>query len=1462
MDETLKHYNPNPTLTTNPISKLFFWWLNPLFKIGYQRRLEVDDMYNVCEQDSSDNLGDRLEKEWNKELRKKQSGGKPSLLKCLIRMFGVEYALLGLILFIEEGTKIAQPLLLGQLIRYFTPGSTVSSTDAYMYAMGVSLCAIILAIFHHPYFFGVQRIGMQLRVACCSLLYRKALRLNNTALGQTTTGQIVNLMSNDVNRFDTAAIFLHYLWVGPAQAIPVLIILWNELGPSAMAGFGVLLLLVPVQSWMGKLFSKFRHKTAVHTDERVKVMNEIISGMRVIKMYCWEKPFGQLVEKIRGTEVKQLLQRSYIEALFEGFFFTCAKVIILFTLITYALVGGAMTAKKVFLTVVLIQTIRLPMTLFVPLAFRFSLEALVTFRRLKKFLLLDELKKESHLERADSVEPGDCYISINNITGKWDPESEQTTLKDINANVQRGKLLAVIGPVGAGKSSLLMSVLGEIPLVNGDVKVHGRISYVAQQPWVFSASVRQNIVFGNKYEQSKYNRILKACALNKDIELMPNGDATLIGDRGVSLSGGQRARVSLARALYIDADVYLLDDPLSAVDAAVSRHLFEKVVLGVLKNKPVILVTHQLQFLKEADEILILKEGKCLGQGTFDEMSQSGIDFSSLLKRDKEEEEVKVEEHHQEVSYHIENTKLANIGSMMSLTSIGTEFEPDPVQLPEEEERQEGTVGWKVYYEWLKNGCGPFKFIILILLNLLTQGLYVTSDWWLALWSNKEENKHAAIALDKELRFQGYNVTNVTIPFVDTHENVYIFTGIIAAVFLFGLLRALMFFKVAVDSSMHMHNKMFNSLLRSPISFFDTNPVGRILNRFSKDTGHMDDLLPITLFDFIQCFLLIIGIVVVVGIVLPWVFIPLIPIGILFVVVRRYYIMTSRHIKRLEGTTRSPVFSHLSASLQGLHTIRAFGVQDKFQEEFDNHQNLHTEAWFLFLATSRWLAVRLDWMCAVFVTIVAFLCVVLADSLDAGRVGLTLTYAMTLMGMFQWAVRQSAEVENQMISVERVMQYSKLPSEADLTSDKDHKPPPDWPVHGKITGDKVCLRYSSTGPMVLKYLKFSIESKEKIGIVGRTGAGKSSLIAMLFRMIEPEGQVMIDGVNIVNIGLHELRNKISIIPQDPVLFTGPLRKNLDPFGEHADSSLWSALEEVQLKPAIEELPSQLETEVSEGGINFSVGQRQLICLARAILRKNKILMIDEATANVDPRTDALIQNTIREKFRYCTVLTIAHRLNTIMDSDKVLVLDEGNIMEFDHPYLLLQIEDGYFSKMVQQTGPSEAEHLLSIAKDTYDSSGKEVERVVSTSDVNIDESMCMQEDRSKGASMEVNGNAVMIKDFGKTELNGGLNVEQKGDQAKSDSNQNLSIDSNSVIEQKSNELTEAADNENSSIQHSNESENSPLLKQSHDHKKSHDTAKKSPDTVNNANLANGFHSDSEEAKETEHLINHDDKKSD
>ncbi|CDQ68929.1 unnamed protein product [Oncorhynchus mykiss] len=479
-------------------------------------------------------------------------------------------------------------------------------------------------------------------------------------------------------------------------------------------------------------------------------------------------------------------------------------------------------------------------------------------------------------------------------------------------------------------------------------------------------------------------------------------------------------------------------------------------------------------------------------------------------------------------------------------------------------------------------------------------------------------------------------------------------------------------------------------------SFSSCSTTGRILNRFSKDIGQLDSMLPITFVDFSQLILQNIGVVAVAAAVMPWILIPVVPLLIIFLFLRRYFLQTSRDVKRLESTTRSPVFSHLSSSLQGLWTIRAFRAEERFQNTFDTYQDLHTESWFLFLVTSRWFALRLDGICAAFVTVTAFGCLFLRDGLEAGAVGLVLSYAVTLLGNFQWTIRQSAEMENMMTSVERVVEYTELESEAPWETQKH--PPPEWPSQGLITFDRVSFSYSSEGPVVLKDMKAMFRPKEKVGIVGRTGAGKSSLVSALFRLAEPEGRIYIDGVLTSEIGLHDLRQKMSIIPQDPVLFTGTMRKNLDPFHQHTDEDLWNALQEVQLKSVVEELPNKMETVLAESGSNFSVGQRQLVCLARAVLRKNRIIIIDEATANVDPRTDELIQKTIRDKFRECTVLTIAHRLNTIIDSDRILVLGAGMIQEFDEPYVLLQNQESALYRTVQQMGKAEAASLLESAK--------------------------------------------------------------------------------------------------------------------------------------------------------------------
>uniref|UniRef100_A0A8C7TZT0 Multidrug resistance-associated protein 4 n=1 Tax=Oncorhynchus mykiss TaxID=8022 RepID=A0A8C7TZT0_ONCMY len=1165
----------------------FVSWLNPLFRIGYKRRLEEDDMYKVLPEDGSERLGEELQRHWDHEVQKAAKELRPpKLTKVLIKCYWKPYAVLGIFTLIE------------------------------------------------------------------------ALCLSSAAMGKTTTGQIVNLLSNDVNKFDEVTIFLHFLWVGPLQAAAVLGLLWVEIGPSCLAGMAVLVILMPTQTMFGRLFSKFRSKTAALTDNRIRTMNEVVSGIRIIKMYAWEKPFSALVNDVRRKEISKIMSSSYLRGLNMASFFAASKIIVFITFTVYVLLGNTISASRVFVAVSLYSAVRLTVTLFFPSAIEKLSETRISVRRIKNFLLLDEIVKS-----VPNVLHTQCMLSSSPVP-----------------------------PSNFPQSSLLSAILGELPHDKGVLKVKGQLTYASQQPWVFPGTIRSNILFGKALHPQKYEKVLRACALKRDMELLPDGDLTVIGDRGATLSGGQKARVNLARAVYQDADIYLLDDPLSAVDAEVGRHLFEQCICGILKNKPRILVTHQLQYLQAANQILVLKEGHMVARGTYSELQRSGVDFTSLLKREEEGPQapgVETECRSPCSRTLSQNSEVSHTSSIRSVKDGTEQLPAEPVQTVVEESRSEGTIGVGLYVKYLKAGANILVLIGVVLLQFLAQAAYILQDWWLAYWAGEQEklNVNGTVTIQN-----GVNVTEQLN--LDFYLGIY--AGLTGATLIFGFARSLVMFNVLVKAAQSLHNRMFNSILRTPVRFFDVNPIGRVLNRFSKDIGQLDAALPWTFVDFIQIFLQIIGVVAVAASVIPWILIPLAPLIIVFLFLRRYFLQTSRDVKRLESTTRSPVFSHLSSSLQGLWTIRAFRAEERFQNTFDAYQDLHSESWFLFLVTSRWFAVRLDGMCAVFVTITAFGCLLLRDQVEAGSVGLALSYAVTLMGMFQWGVRQSAEVENMMTSVERVVEYTELESEAPWETQM--RPPPEWPSQGLITFDRVSFSYSSDGPVVLKDMKAMFRPKEKVGIVGRTGAGKSSLVSALFRLAEPEGRIYIDGVLTSEIGLHDLRQKMSIIPQDPVLFTGTMRKNLDPFSQHTDEDLWNALQEVQLKSVVEELPNKMETVLAESGSNFSVGQRQLVCLARAVLRKNRILIIDEATANVDPRTDELIQKTIRDKFRECTVLTIAHRLNTIIDSDRILVLDAGQIHAYDEPYTLLQNHDGIFFKMVQQTGRQEAVALLQSAK--------------------------------------------------------------------------------------------------------------------------------------------------------------------
>ncbi|XP_044752072.1 probable multidrug resistance-associated protein lethal(2)03659 isoform X2 [Coccinella septempunctata] len=1325
MDSTVKkERKPNPRENAFPLSVVTFSYLIPTFIKGFKRDLTEADLTETLSEHKSKALGDRLERAWMKEQeRAKKKNGTPSLRRALFRVFGFEFMIYGIILAVSESIRILQPIAIGRLLDFYSPSNTeITKDDAYIYAGAVVLCSLINVLVVHPYMLGVSHLGMKLRIACCSLIYRKSLRLSNTALGETTIGQVVNLLSNDVNRFDVSLIFGHQLWVAPLETIVVSYLLYLEIGVSAFLGIVLLLVFIPMQIYIGKKVSIVRLKTALRTDERVRLMSEIINGIQVIKMYAWEKPFAKLIGAARRYEIKMLRIAGFFKGIILSFIIFNTRLSIFASIIAYVLLGNSINAEKVFVLTSFYNILRATMTVFFPTGIVMVAEANVSVNRLNKFLNYEErvpsettkeiqrnLRDKKDVEESTETSMNgvdtsiakkdvDIGIFMKNGWAKWSEASMDNTLSEITFSVTPGKLLAVIGPVGSGKSSLFQTILKELPLMDGSLVVNGEISYASQEPWLFSGTVRQNILFGLPMDKLRYKTVVKTCALERDFTLLPYGDKTLVGDRGVSLSGGQRARINLARAVYKEADIYLLDDPLSAVDTHVGKELFDKCINGYLRDKTVILITHQLQYLNDVNHIIYLDDGFIKAEGTFRELQNANLDFTKLLGKVEKEEDKKREK---------EETELKRLNSIVSRSSV----EDAPAQV--EEQMSKGTLGFHVYKAYLRAGGNWCVLFIVFMMFFIVQGLASVSDYFLTFWVNLEDRNFTEVESMLESStmglFQNLNSTMSPITedddFWDFTRNtcIIVYSVIMGSLVVLTLIRSFSFFVICMRASTRLHDNMFGSISIATMNFFNNNPAGRILNRFSKDMGAVDEQLPGAMIDCLQIGLTLVGIIVVIGAVSPILLAPTAVMALIFYLLRSFYLSTSRNVKRLEGVTRSPVFSHINATLNGLTTIRAFEAQDILTKEFDNHQDLHSSAWFSFIATSRAFGYWLDLICIIYIILVTFSFLVIDDDHFGGNVGLVITQAIGITGMLQWGMRQSTELENQMTSVERVVEYSSIEHERALDTIESKKPKPSWPELGKIVFKNLFLRYAPTDPPVLKHLNFTILPKEKVGIVGRTGAGKSSLINALFQLSITEGQIIIDDIDITQLGLHDLRSKISIIPQEPVLFSGSLRKNLDPFDEYSDADLWKALEEVELKEAVNDLTSGLNSMVSEGGSNFSIGQRQLVCLARAILRNNRILVLDEATANVDPQTDGLIQTTIRKKFAECTVLTIAHRLHTVMDSDKVLVMDAGTVKEFDHPHILLQNKEGIFSGMVEQTGKATAEVLHEVAKNHYES---------------------------------------------------------------------------------------------------------------------------------------------------------------
>ncbi|KAJ6220572.1 hypothetical protein RDWZM_006384 [Blomia tropicalis] len=1304
---------PAPWDRISFLSKIFFTWPWALFFIGNKRDIQFEDLYQCPKDDESKKVADDLERNWNREL---QSSKKPSLTKAIFRTYVPQFFPFFLAFTFQECVvSISQPLFLGMVLRYFeNPDQGITRQNAIFYAVGIIGMMALYVSLNYFCFASSLRIGQRIRVACCTLMYRKSVKLSRSAIAQTAVGQIVNIMSNDVNRFDELSLSVHSIIVSVVQTTLIMIILWQHLGWACLSGIAVLILFVPFQGLMGRMFQAIRRKTSLLTDNRIRLMNEIITGIKVIKMYTWEKPFVEKVGLARKIEINRIQQASYLRALNLTMYFMASKVILFACFVTYVSLGGKFSSESIFVSMAYFNMMQITVGRRFPNSISAYAESYVTCKRIEKFLLLDEIRKRppplTLKINGDKIEkPTKTEITVEDATARWNMEMPKPTFERLNFKVNSGELLVIIGSVGSGKSSVLMSLLNELSLESGNINIQGKISYSPQEAWAFVGTVRENILFGAPFDEARYAETIRVCALQRDMELFPHGDQTIVGERGVSLSGGQKTRVTLARAIYNEADIYLLDDPLSAVDTHVAKHIFQKCIVEHLHAKTRVLVTHQLQYLQLADKILILKDGQMISYGTYSELKEMGINFQMFVSEKKEEKtkSQKIElMRHRTISW---SPSVNSTESEMSMADV-VEFEESKTTkqientkmntdqpIIQDEIKKSGRVGWEVYWQYIKSSTSPYMAFVALISMVLSQCLIQGSDVWITEWTKKvAANQTVKIKLKKPYIIDLYSIdTNSTDFFV------LVYSALMAAMFVIAIVRTLSFFTICMRSSVNLHNSIFSNVLSTRVSHFDQNPSGRILNRFSKDTGIVDESLPGIGFEAQVTGTTILGSLLVNAYTNYYLIIPGIVLGFFAYLLSRFYMSTARDLKRLEGMARSPIYSHVNNTLSGLTTIRSFQVENIFVKQFSAYINDHSATYWLNICVPRTLGMSMDWLCIFYVTsIVVFVFTV--PGIPSGYAGLAISSSMILRGLMQIAVRNVADVESYMTSVERMLEYTKLEKEENETVKRNYKQDKTWPQTGTIKFDDVTMYYDGVSTPVLKNISCKIEAGTKVGVVGRTGAGKSSLISALFRLCRRQlGSIQIDGVDISKLPLDVLRSKISIIPQEPLIFTGTVRYNVDPFGEHDDERLWRVLDEVQLKETISNLPGQLGSVINEGGTNFSVGQRQLICLARAILRDNNILVLDEATANVDNRTDELIQRTIRKRFAHCTVITIAHRLHTIIDSDRIVVLDAGRLVEYGAPYELLRQPDGHFTSLVEQTGKRMSKKLIYIAQQSW-----------------------------------------------------------------------------------------------------------------------------------------------------------------
>ncbi|XP_047310142.1 ABC transporter C family member 2 [Impatiens glandulifera] len=1275
-----------PERHANIFSKFTFSWMNPIMQLGFKKPLTDKDVWKLDTWDRSETLNEKFQQCWAEESRKP----KPWLLRALNRALGGRFWWGGFWKIGNDASQFVGPLILNKLLQSMQNGDP--AWTGYIYAFSIFLGVVFGVLCEGQYFQNVMRVGYRLRATLIAAVFRKSLRLTHESRKKFSSGKITNLMSTDSEALQQICQSLHTLWSAPFRIVIAMILLYQQLGVASLLGALLLVLLFPIQTVVISRMQKFSKEGLQRTDKRIGLMNEILAAMDTVKCYAWEDSFKSKVQNIRNEELGWF-RRAQLLGSFNSFLLNSIPVLVIvvsFTLFT--LLGGDLTPARAFTSLSLFAVLRFPLFM-LPNIITQVVNANVSLKRLEELLL----EEERVLLPNPPIQPGLPAISIKDGSFSWDSKSEKPTLSKINLDIPIGSLVAVVGSTGEGKTSLISAMLGELPsIADSNVVIRGTVAYVPQVSWIFNATARENILFGSQFDPARYEKAIEVTALRHDLELLPGGDLTEIGERGVNISGGQKQRVSMARAVYSNSDVYIFDDPLSALDAHVGRQVFGRCIKEELKGKTRVLVTNQLHFLSEVDRIIVVHEGTILEDGTYEYLSRNGAMFQKLMENAGKVEEYEEDEEVVENDNNKSSKPTVNGGAIELPKEAGnaSKRKEEKSVLIKQEERETGVVSSRVLNRYKDALGGLWVVSILFACYVSTEILRISSSTWLSTWTNQSSSNRYSTNF--------YNLIYSLLSFGQV---------------LVTLANSYWMILSSLYAARKLHHAMLNSILRAPMVFFHTNPLGRVINRFAKDVGDIDRSIAPFMNMFLGQVSQLISTFILIGIISIMSLWAILPLLVFFYMAYLYYQSTSREVKRMDSITRSPVYAQFGEALNGLSTIRAYKAYDRMENINGKSMDNNIRFTLLNMSANRWLGIRLETLGGLMIWLTATFAVMQNGRASnqeefASTMGLLLSYALNITSLLTGVLRLASLAENSLNAVERVGTYIDLPSEGP-TIVESNRPPPGWPSSGSIKFEDVVLRYRPELPPVLHGLTFKVSPSDKVGIVGRTGAGKSSMLNALFRIVELEsGRILIDDFDVAKFGLTDLRKVLGIIPQAPVLFSGTVRFNLDPFSEHNDADLWEALERAHLKEPIRRNALGLDAEVSESGENFSVGQRQLLSLARALLRRSKILVLDEATAAVDVRTDALIQKTIREEFKSCTMLIIAHRLNTIIDCDRVLLLDSGRLSEYDTPEELLQNEDSAFSKMVQSTGAANAEYLRSLvhAGDRVNKSEREAEK--------------------------------------------------------------------------------------------------------------------------------------------------------